>query len=309
MGWMALWGATVLASTFQVQAQFNVYHPFPDSNAVWGMGSGCLDGLCGGDAAYIQNYNAGDTAMDGFTYKRIQEVFVMTSSNGCCNPPTDLGTGYIREDTITKKVYWRGGEMAQDSLLYDFDVQVGDTLTGYMGSCDMTWTVGSIDSILIGLNYRKRINYEVSFDPGIQFSIIEGIGSTYGLTTCPFVPFEMGIFLSCFTVDGELLYPPSGADLAPCGDLTSTVHPPRAIGPAPLSLLPNPASGRLILQCDASYLPLDISVVDLTGEVHLENVLKTVNSAIDISFLSSGSYFLRVVRRGTLVATEKFIKQ
>lgn len=300
--------AAMLGIAPQAHAQFNVYHPFPDSNAVWGMGSWCMDGQCG-DAALIQNRYAGDTLIEGLLYKRIHEVFVMTSSNGCCYPPEDLGSGFLREDTLAKRVFWRNGGMAQDSLLYDFDVQVGDTLTGFMGSCDMTWTVGSIDSMLIGPNYRKRINYEVSFDPGIQFSIIEGIGSTYGLTTCPFVPFEMGIFLSCFTVDGDLLYPPSGADMEACGDLTSAVLPPMEIGSAPLKLLPNPASGRLVLQCDPNRLPLDVSVVDLTGEVHLRSVLSMANSAIDISSLPSGIYFLHVVRRGTMVATEKFIKQ
>jgi len=297
-----------MAIAVPVKAQFNDYHPFPDSNAVWGMTSWCMDGQCG-DAAHIQNSYAGDTLIDGFQYKRIQEIFVMTSSNGCCYPPEDLGSGFIREDTIAKKVYWRSEAMAGDTLLYDFDVQVGDTLTGYMGSCDMTWTVGSIDSILIDLNYRKRINYEVSFDPGIQFSIIEGIGSTYGLTTCPFVPFEMGIFLSCYTVDGDLLYPPSGADMAACGDLTSAVDPHMALGSSPLTCMPNPATDRLVLQCDVSRLPLDVSVVDLTGVVHLRYVLNMANSAIDISSLSSGVYFLHAVRRGTLVTTEMFIKQ
>ena len=297
-----------MAIAVPVKAQFNDYHPFPDSNAVWGMTSWCMDGQCG-DAAHIQNSYAGDTLIDGFQYKRIQEIFVMTSSNGCCYPPENLGSGFLREDTIAKKVYWRSEAMAGDTLLYDFDVQVGDTLTGYMGSCDMTWTVGSIDSILIDLNYRKRINYEVSFDPGIQFSIIEGIGSTYGLTTCPFVPFEMGIFLSCYTVDGDLLYPPSGADMAACGDLTSAVDPHMALGSSPLTCMPNPATDRLVLQCDVSRLPLDVSVVDLTGVVHLRYVLNMANSAIDISSLSSGVYFLHAVRRGTLVTTEMFIKQ
>ena len=297
-----------MAIAVPVKAQFNDYHPFPDSNAVWGMTSWCMDGQCG-DAAHVQNSYAGDTLIDGFQYKRIQEIFVMTSSNGCCYPPENLGSGFLREDTIAKKVYWRSEAMAGDTLLYDFDVQVGDTLTGYMGSCDMTWTVGSIDSILIDLNYRKRINYEVSFDPGIQFSIIEGIGSTYGLTTCPFVPFEMGIFLSCYTVDGDLLYPPSGADMAACGDLTSAVNPHMALGPSPLTCMPNPATDRLVLQCDVSRLPLDVSVVDLTGVVHLRYVLNMANSAIDISSLSSGVYFLHAVRRGTLVTTEMFIKQ
>jgi hypothetical protein len=149
-----LCGAVLFLSP-QAKAQFNVYHPFPDSNAVWGMESGCLDNQCG-DAAYIQNYYAGVTLMDAYVYKRVQEIYVLTSNNGCCYPPTDLGSFYMREDTANRIVYCREENMDEDVVLYDFSLLVGDTLTGYMGTCDMTWTVQSIDSILIGTYYRKK---------------------------------------------------------------------------------------------------------------------------------------------------------
>lgn len=232
--------AIVLIDTGSAQAQFNVYHPFPDSNAVWGMVTGCMDWNCG-SAHYIQDHYDGDTTMDGTSYKKIGQSIGGGSGECSCYPPEDLGPGYIREDTMSRKVFWRMQGSSTDVLLYDFAVNVGDTLQGLMENCDLTWVAGSIDSILIGSGYRKRINYEVSFDPGVQFSIIEGIGSTYGLTTCPYIPFEMGITLLCFTVDGNVLFSPLGPDLTACGDLTSGILHSKIV-PGPV-VYPNPSTG------------------------------------------------------------------
>lgn len=303
--------ASLLAIAQQVNAQFNVYHPFPDSNAVWGMTSGCMDGQCG-DAAHIQNSYAGDTLIDGFQYMRIHEVFVMTSSNGCCYPPEDLGSGFMREDTIAKKVYWRSEAMAGDTLLYDFDVQIGDTLTGYMGSCGdwgQYWTVESIDSMLIGINYRKRINFHV-FDPCMRFAIVEGVGSMMGLTTCPYIPFEFGITLQCFTVSDSLLYAaPCGPDLEACGDLTSSIPEQLPdIGPN-LHISPNPSTDYLHVDLAKASMPAVLVILDMRGVPMLKIRINQPHSDIDISALAPGPYILLVKKDSALVSYSELIKQ
>lgn len=296
-----------MAIAVPVKAQFNDYHPFPDSNAVWGMTSWCMDGQCG-DAAHIQNSYAGDTLIDGFQYKRIQEIFVMTSSNGCCYPPEDLGSGFIREDTIAKKVYWRSEAMVGDTLLYDFDVQVGDTLKGYMGSCGdwgQYWTVESIDSLLIGINYRKRINFQV-FDPCTRFAIVEGIGSMMGLTTCPYIPFEFGITLQCFTASDSLLYSaPCGPDLEACGDLTSTTHERFSANGPYLRISPNPANGLFTVIAD--FIPekgnASVRVYGYTGKLALTTTMHGPHLQIDATGLQ-GLYMVVVECAGVLNAAK-----
>src|SRR2546428_7387968 len=62
-------------------------------------------------------------------------------------------------------------------------------------------TVTSIDSILIGNNYRKRWNTNSSF------SIIEGIGSTLGLLDFCYYLVSPTNFLICFHQNGQTLYP------------------------------------------------------------------------------------------------------
>jgi len=306
-----LWAMLCTVSCSLASAQTSIYHPFPDSNAVWGMKSWCMDGQCG-DAALIQNRYAGDTLIEGLLYKRIHEVFVMTSSNGCCYPPEDLGSGFLREDTLAKRVFWRSGAMAQDSLLYDFDAQVGDTLKGYMGSCGdwgQYWTVESIDSTLIGINYRKRINFQV-FDPCTRFAIVEGVGSMMGLTTCPYIPFEFGITLQCFTASDSLLYSaPCGPDIEACGDLASTI-PERFSANGPyLRISPNPATGYLHVDFDMASMPAMLIILDMRGVPVLEFSTNQPRSDIDISPLSPGPYVLLVKKKGTLVSYAKLIKQ
>lgn len=77
-------------------------------------------------------------------------------------------SGYIREDTIQKKVYFLINE--EEFLIYDFSLQVGDVFTTY------GWEVENIDSILLDDGqYRKRwVYWQDNF-------WIEGIGSSLGL--------------------------------------------------------------------------------------------------------------------------------
>lgn len=185
-----------MVSLPQASAQFNVYHPFPESGAVWGMNTGCREVSCG-DWGYIQNYYTGDTLIHGYEYKRVHTTYVPMTSNGCCSPPRwELPTN-IREDTTARRVYLRLDGMDSDTLLYDFAVQIGGTLRGYLGNCNL-FTVESIDSVLVGSSFRKRINFTSYFGDCHDLSIIEGIGSTKGLIECVVPSFQEGIGLLCF---------------------------------------------------------------------------------------------------------------
>ncbi len=240
-------------------AQTSVYHPFPDSNAVWGMVSGCSDMVlqCG-NSIYIQNYFAGDTSIEGNTYKVVHEV-VSQDAGGCCGPPEDLGPGFLRDDTVARKVYWRIPGMDADTLLFDFTLELGDTLGGLYGNTGLcaggVFTVQSIDSVQVGGSFRRRINFSGT-DPCQQTSIIEGMGSTNGLTACYATPNTFSILLMCFTVNGELLYmsPCGEPDLQACGEIPSTItdtsHNLGAVRPA----TPNPSTGLFHLSQAAEQI-------------------------------------------------------
>src|ERR1700739_479617 len=118
-------------------AQFNVYHPFPDSNAYWKeeleATNAAFDSYT--DYGYIIS---GDTILNGKLHHKIYKVEGVYWDN--------KGGGYvhynskrfyfaIREDSL-KHVYisnvcCSSVTFSGDSLLYDFNLKVGDTLNQY----------------------------------------------------------------------------------------------------------------------------------------------------------------------------------
>ena len=259
-------------------AQTSMYHPFPDSNAVWGMISGswmCPD-------VYIQDYYAGDTLIGLYSYK----IIMQAATDTICDTPPGLGAGFLRDDTAAHKVYWRIPGMATDTLLYDFTLEVGDTLRGLYantGLCaDGVVTVHSVDSIMVGTNYRKRINF--SWDPCFGPSIIEGIGSTTGLTFCTFMYKSFGTILTCFMVNGELLYTqPCGAPiLAPCENLPLGMPAIVRSGEPDVAATPNPSTGLFYL----GQATAQISVYNAQGKL----LFQQHGNEVDLSTYPPGVY-------------------
>jgi len=294
------------------KAQTNIYHPFPDNNAVWGMSSGCIDVNCG-DFAYIKYYYSGDTVIDGIIYKKvIKEVLPLTNGN-CCVVGEGLGAGLLRQDTAAKKVYWRAQWMNSDTLLYDFTLNISDTLNDFLQIIGVSpLTVVSIDSILIGASYRKRINIDTNtIEPQLNYSIIEGVGSTDGFAAPHFNNMGTGIILSCFSENGNVIYTPPNfpQDTIPCGSLPVSVNDFHQQSDELISLFPNPSSGKLTLTSKEEYLPLKVVVYDTFGRKRLQIEINMEYSEIDISALSQGIYYLRVESNKTLLTIKKIIKQ
>jgi hypothetical protein len=253
----------VFISPFFSKAQTNVYHPFPDSNAVWGMIGGCIDGFCG-DWGYFKDYYDGDTIIDGFAYKKIYSEGIQMTGGSCCPYPGTAGTGYLREDTLARKVYWRTQWMNTDTLLYDFTLNIGDTLRGYLEYCGsgVPVTVQSIDSIFINTSFRKRINFDTS-DFCMYYSIIEGIGSTTGLTGCYFGHFETGIYLNCFSINDTIMYvAPCNGDTVPCGALPSGIV--ALDSKIKISITPNPTHNSFTIT--SPFQNARVEIYNMLGE-------------------------------------------
>ncbi len=81
---------------------------------------------------------------------------------------------------------------------------MGDTLPITYINYDPLNYVASIDSVLIGSQYRKRYNINNFGYGGDAFvSLIEGVGGTYGLLQPLEIPYETYRNLICFTNNGE----------------------------------------------------------------------------------------------------------
>jgi hypothetical protein len=172
-----------------------VYVPFPDSNAVWCGQKGQLYFNPPNDQLHTwtyQQYITGDTIINGFTYHKIEEngVFewvsypIPTSSGS--SPYFHQYVGCFREDN--KVIYYIPSTGTSENYLYNFNLEVGDTLPSNILTPSNYTMITRIDSILISGNYRKQF-FVSSVDTNMwqwpthfeYVSIIEGIGSTNGL--------------------------------------------------------------------------------------------------------------------------------
>ncbi len=91
--------------------------------------------------------------------------------------------GFLREDTIDHKVYYKGPD--EDGLIYDFNIEAGDSIyidNYYYDFTDALLICDSIDYVNINGEQKQRYYFYSGFSKSIYSEIwIEDIGSMYGL--------------------------------------------------------------------------------------------------------------------------------
>jgi hypothetical protein len=291
----------------RTSAQTNVYHEFPDSNAVWNITSqGCCWAGCPGPPSpnpLIGDYNfsqyiAGDTTINSVVYHKLYKsgnAHEYCSSGNFVNNWTYYNdyVAAFREDTAMRRVFVLLPAAASECVLYDFTAAVGDTVD----FCDGEAIVSSIDSILIGNTYRKRFNIV-----GSPYSIIEGIGSTSGLLENLY-PFEYSGNLICFIQEGQTTYPDT---LTSCNLITSIYEGQRFN--QELSIGPNPFSSTTIIRAQFHMQNASLKVLNCVGETVAEvNSINGLTFSFDRGNLCAGLYFFQLSQNGVVLGTGRGI--
>jgi hypothetical protein len=215
---------------------------------------------------YNNNYFLhGDTARGGHVYHKIyitSQYFQQTGSP----PAYTYFYGGLRQDTSARKVYFfLANPPKNDTLLYDFNLNAGDTLppsfTNNYYNTPRNY-VSSIDSVLVGPNYRKRYNISCSQNPDYA-SLIEGIGSTQGITSLLSPPFESGDFLNCFTQNAVTQYTnPVSPGIC---NLHLSIRDLQKDGSYSISISPTPFTSHTTLQAATRFENAVISLYDTFG--------------------------------------------
>jgi hypothetical protein len=137
------------------------YHPFT-KNVGW-----CVEGYFGTGSWLIAYKSNGDTLINSFNYKKLKK--------------DESTTFLIREDSIQKKVWVVLPDSISETLLYDFNLIVGNQITlNYVGYPPVLYQVNTIDTVSTPLGDRKRfklVTTDTTFAAELHW--IEGIGSTY----------------------------------------------------------------------------------------------------------------------------------
>lgn len=247
----------------------------------------------------------GDTSINGETYHRIYMPYrqeVLTGGGCCVNYFRNPGyCGAIRQEIINKKVWYVNPDSTTEQLLYNFNAGIGDTVSFRTNSnlwCNnFQDTILSIDSILIGTNYRKRWHLLGSE------SIIEGIGSTRGLleTGCEYVNFAMG--LNCFSQDGVTLFPNSTTTcnvILSMNDLSENS--------ISFSLFPNPFHAMSRVNLNSEFQTTEIRIYNALGLlIRDEKIHRQIFYNLNRYELPNGIYFIQLINDKGQVANQKFI--
>lgn len=256
-----------------------------DDSCIWRETSGAWDGVSMHNARYTYSIT-GDTLIGAMTYKKVRQsgvdsVQVMVFPEP--QPPTaeimDRYMGAIREDVAASAWYVVFAGQTSESLLYDFDLTIGEIISGTFGDCGSNAVVTSIDDVTVDGQVRARFH----ISPWGRF-IVEGVGANTGLFgyLCQF--FESGSCLETYYHGTDSLVV-NGCTAIPTG-LRDPIIPQ-----ASLSVFPNPTTGACSL--GAAYSRTMVLVRDALGRIVL--VQRTdVAGAIDLTMLDRGSYTIAI---------------
>ena len=198
------------------------------------------------------------------------------------------------------EVYYRSWNSAtssydDDKLLYDYNLEVGD----YFNDADeqdhpMEVTEVSTITDLNGVT-RKKISFEFVDDPSKTEYWIEGIGSNKGFI-------YMGQFdaigqgemyhLLCYHEGENLIFVNPDYNTCDIDEIEENIVK------ADISIYPNPAKDVIKILNDNSLHISYVEIFDLTGRT----VLRTEKANdIDITSLSDGQYFVKIIGETTIV--------
>ncbi len=240
----------------------------------------------GAQACTAEHYSevTNDTIIVGKTYYKIRKGYLTNNGSANCLGSNYSVVHYFREDTLTKKVYERISG-SKDTVVMDFSQQVGDTCNLFYYNYAHSFIVTDIDSILINSVYHKRINYG-----GGQFSLIEGIGCTLGITEL-WNDFENSTQLTCKGNNSVTQYPDTILNPNYCIQVhnlgINTIQQEKL----KLSVFPNPSQS--IVTCFLQDKKIKFAkLYNLLGNVILERNYNSPVAEIDLSLYSRGVYGL-----------------
>jgi len=293
-------------------SQGQSYKPFPLEDGVqWRELYLCVESLDPGCMEfYIQEYNiVGDTVINSISYKKIINKaypFILDwDSPNCCERGMYMYWYFggnkmaIRQDTSLRTVYMYDYNSNTEGLLYDFSLNVNDTLfsqiTCSAEPCELQTfdVVQNIDSVLVDSNYHRRWNFACTAP------IIEGVGSEkdfpgtlgwYGTLICAktlnytYLNYSVLWWLDSTFVENA------------CNVIASSEFksPERTF----LKLFPNPVGEQLEIKSTFSSLNnSEVVIYNASGQRVMKCFATEGNNGtfkIDVQALSPGVYWIEV---------------
>ena len=286
--------------SFTVKSQD--YIPLLDSTKQWNMTRTSYPQFEKSVYTHSVKIEMKDTVINGKTYQKVVSDTV--------HPLTEEQQkgffGYIREDTLTKRVYYTvldtnmlpfGFKENEERLLYDFSLELGDTVEVLSTPECVDFGESLIQLEVIDnefftlINGAQRKSWVLKASSGLTVKWIEGIGSEFGLYMSGCYGVDLHHYeysLLCYYENEEHLYIEEGQDT--CAVFKTANVNSYSLSESKFQLYPNPASQNVKIKMDTPNENnlVRYKVLDVTGKTVLEGTLE--NNTIDISTLHAGYY-------------------
>jgi hypothetical protein len=207
----------------------------------------------------------------------------------------------VREDS--NRVYFRNFNDTTELKLYDFNLNVGDTITtAGIGPCslgiyyDYFYTIIDVDTIIIDNTPLKRlIINDAEFDLNVPFEWIEGIGSNFGLFSRFCCWDGMSPELFCCSQDGKIIYQSKTAQKRNACYIEMGIED---LSNFNINVYPNPTTSNINIDIENNHAFL--IMFDMTGKIiqqkHIYN-----NCVLDLSNYPIGVYTVNLFsERGSI---------
>jgi hypothetical protein len=293
------------------------YHPLLDSVNEWNYFSICMavssiSNPCfygSVHSYYFSEFTSNDTIINSMEYKRVN------SDIACL-------MGYIREDTLQKKVYFIDNQFNPEILLYDFSLQAGDSINLSFPITSDIHNPGyyHIDSI-ISVNLFGGTRNALYLNPttgGNQLIWIEGVGCTEALLypyagtfsafffpTCPEIQHQSSQFLICFKHENKIYFDDCAYNVALSpgyilNDSCSFTNYCSGISnfeKTDLNISPNPAMNYITVTTDhLSVKNYHLTLMNINGQKiktwDHSIIVEGKKIVLEINDISSGVYIL-----------------
>ncbi|WP_052595021.1 T9SS type A sorting domain-containing protein [Aureispira sp. CCB-QB1] len=266
-----------------------LYAPLVKENAYWDASEGNSQNLYIYDGGYRYFFD-GDTLIGNHLYNKLFYHPLIVVYNP--SPSFYLDTSitifktYIREDTNARKTYILEPWETSEVLMFDFSLNIGDTLNSTYTTDGSPIVVDTItNEVLLNGVIRKKW----MFDNGHFY--IEGIGSSQGFFSPLFTFFGFWLEMNCVNDNNVLIYGNGCFRILEVEEVN--------VFETSLRAYPNPVKDRLIVEQEEMDL-VECKLFDLYGRMLLQKKIFSKVEEIDLSDFPQGMYILDMGDQGIL---------